>query len=297
MNPPNLITIRVWGEYACFTRPEMKVERVSYPICTPSAARGILEAIYWEPQMYYVIDTIAVLKKGRWFGFRRNEVTSVISLNEAQSWMRGRTPVKYIAAGGGAPDAAQRNMLALADVEYLITAEVRPTKLHDASKFNIKKYLGEIERRASKGKCCHRPVLGCREFSADFEWVQDTQATLERRAAEVLADKENKDWKIIWPEEDLGLMLYDVFDVDQREEGFRWLTEEELEGARSEHKSDTVTSPKTKRRGSPSDTIQYFEGTAITPHASFFHAKIKESQMDCHLDRVKILPARGKEVS
>ena len=114
MNPANLITIRVWGDYACFTRPEMKVERVSYPICTPSAARGILEAIYWEPQMYYVIDTITVIKKGRWFNFRRNEVTSVISLKEAQSWMAGRTPVKHISAGGGAPDAAQRNMLGLA---------------------------------------------------------------------------------------------------------------------------------------------------------------------------------------
>lgn len=295
MKPPNLITIRVWGDYACFTRPEMKVERVSYPICTPSAARGILEAIYWEPQMYYVIDTIAVVKKGRWFSFRRNEVTSVINLNEAQSWMRGRTPVKYIAAGGGAPDAAQRNMLTLADVEYLITAEVRLTKLHDASKFNIKKYMGEIERRASKGKCYHRPAFGCREFAADFEWVKDARATLESRAAEVRPD--DKDWKKIWPEEDLGLMLYDVFDVDQREEGFRWLTEEELESARTEHKSDAVKSPKAKRKGSPSETIRYFEGTAITPRASFFHAKIKESQMDCHLDRVKILPARGKEVS
>ena len=119
MNPSSLVTIRVWGDYACFTRPEMKVERVSYPICTPSAARGILEAIYWEPQMYYVIDTISVIKKGRWFNFRRNEVTSVISLKEAQSWMAGKTPIKYISAGGGAPDAAQRNMLGLADVEYL----------------------------------------------------------------------------------------------------------------------------------------------------------------------------------
>ena len=121
----NRVTIRVWGDYACFTRPEMKVERVSYPIITPSAARGVLEAIFWEPQMCYVIDQIAVVKKGRWFSFRRNEVSAVISMDSAKSWMRGKTPVKFIEAGGGAADAAQRNMLALTEVDYLITAEVR----------------------------------------------------------------------------------------------------------------------------------------------------------------------------
>src|SRR5215813_6622989 len=69
--PP--LELKVWGEWACFTRPEMKVERVSYPVMTPSAARGVLEAIFWEPQMYYLIDTIRVVKRGRWFSFRRNE--------------------------------------------------------------------------------------------------------------------------------------------------------------------------------------------------------------------------------
>ena len=297
MNEPNLITIRVWGDYACFTRPEMKVERVSYPICTPSAARGILEAIYWEPQMYYVIDSIHVIKKGRWFNFRRNEVTAIVSMKEAQSWMMGRTPVKYISAGGGAPDAAQRNMLALMDVEYLITADVRPSKLHDATRFNLKKYLGEIERRATKGKCCHRPAFGCREFAADFEWVSDLQTTLETRAADVRANQNDKNWRKIWPEEDLGLMLYDVFDVDQREEGFRWFTEEELERARSDKESEEMkTTSKLKKKDLPTSSLTLFEGKAITPRASFFHAKIEESRMDCHPDRVKILPPRGKEV-
>jgi CRISPR-associated protein Cas5d len=274
----------------------MKVERVSYSICTPSAARGILEAIYWEPQMYYVIDSITVIKKGRWFNFRRNEVKSIINLKEAQSWMAGRTSVKHISAGGGAPDAAQRNMLGLVDVEYLISAEVRTTKLHDATRFNLKKYLEEIERRASKGKCYHRPALGCREFAADFEWVQDVQETLEKRAAEVRVDKEDKDWRKIWIEEDLGLMLYDVFDVDQRKDGFRWFTEEELVSILSEQKSDTTKSTRTKKKTSPDNAIKYFEGTAIMPRASFFHAKIKDSQMDCHPERVKIIQERGKEV-
>ena len=295
MNPSNLVTVRVWGDYACFTRPEMKVERVSYPICTPSAARGILEAIYWEPQMYYVIDTISVIKKGRWFNFRRNEVTSTISLREARSWMAGKTTVKYICASDP-EERAQRNMLGLADVEYLITAEVRTTRLHDANRFNLQKYLKEIERRASKGKCYHRPAFGCREFAADFEWVPDVQETLEQRAAEVRADKEDRDWRKIWIEEDLGLMLYDVFDVDQRGDGFRWLTDEELETASSDHTLATTKTPKGKKKPTPANQLKYFEGTQIVPRAAFFHAKIKDSQMDCHPERVKIIPERRKGV-
>ncbi|MDH7599063.1 MAG: type I-C CRISPR-associated protein Cas5c [Sedimentisphaerales bacterium] len=246
----NRITIRVWGDYACFTRPEMKVERVSYPICTPSAARGILEAIYWEPQMYYVIDSISVVKKGRWFSFRRNEITQVINSNQAWPWMQGKTPVKYVLSGGGSPDAAQRNMLALADVEYLITAEVRPTSLYNPSRGDFPKYLREIRCRAEKGKCCHRPALGCREFAADFEWVDDASQI---KLAE-------------WKEEDLGLMLYDVFDVDERANGFHWV-------------SDTD-----------------YEGTMVVAKACFFHAVIKDARMDCHPDRVEILRPR-KEVN
>ncbi|MCL0065319.1 type I-C CRISPR-associated protein Cas5c [Dehalococcoidia bacterium] len=242
----NRITIRAWGDYACFTRPELKVERVSYPLCTPSAARGILEAIYWEPQMYYIIENIAVVRKGRWFTFRRNEVSRVININDAR-----HKKVNYIEGGGGAKDAAQRNMLALKDVEYLITAEVRTTRRHDASRFNIRKYLSEIQRRASKGKCCHRPALGCREFAADFDWVEDP-------AKIYLAE---------WKEEDLGLMLYDVFDVEQRAEGFQWLAADQTKGGRkTEH-----------------------EGTLIEPQASFFHAKIQDARMDCHPDRIHIL--------
>ena len=76
MNPSNLVTLRVWGDFACFTRPEMKVERVSYPVMTPSAARGILEAVFWEPQMYYLIDSIRVVKRGQWISIRRNEVAN-----------------------------------------------------------------------------------------------------------------------------------------------------------------------------------------------------------------------------
>ncbi len=128
MTSKNRVTVRAWGDFACFTRPEMKVERVSHPIMTPSAARGILEAIFWEPQMCYLIDQIAVIKKGHWLSFRRNEVSSVVSIKEAKSWMQGTKPVKFIEAGAGAAGSEQRNMLALADVEYLITAEVCLTR-------------------------------------------------------------------------------------------------------------------------------------------------------------------------
>jgi CRISPR-associated protein Cas5d len=116
---PNIITLRVWGDFACFTRPEMKVERVSYPVMTPSAARGILEAVFWEPQMRYLIDSIRVVKRGCWVSIRRNEVTKVVSLDNAKTWMNSPDKVVPLNAGAGADtDCAQRNMLALQGVEY-----------------------------------------------------------------------------------------------------------------------------------------------------------------------------------
>lgn len=243
MNAQNMVTIRVWGDYACFTRPEMKVERVSYPLITPSAARGVLEAIFWEPQMCYVIDRIAVVRRGRWFTFRRNEVTSVISIDQARSWMLGKKPVKFIAAGGGAEDAAQRNMLALADVEYLVTAEVRLTKRANPPRDTIGKYRDEIRRRAAKGKCFHRPALGCREFAANFEWVDEPAAI----------PLEN------WPREDVGMMLYDVFDHPLRQDASN-------------------------------------DNPYVKPAAVFFKAKIEDGVLDCHPDRVELVRPRAKEV-
>jgi len=241
MSQQNKITVRVWGDYACFTRPEMKVERVSYPVCTPSAARGVLEAIFWEPEMHYIIDSIAVIKKGRWFSFRRNEVSAVINIKEAQKWMKGSKEVKYIEAGGGAEDSAQRNMLALADVEYLITAEISPTRKH--SKHPLGVYIEEVQRRSRKGKCYHRPGLGCREFAADFDWV----------------DKPPEINLANWQEEDLGIMLYDVFDP----------TERRFADEKKPH---------------------------VKPVPVFFHAKIKDAVMDCHPNRITLLRPQIKEV-
>ena len=241
MSQQNKITVRVWGDYACFTRPEMKVERVSYPVCTPSAARGVLEAIFWEPEIHYIIDSIRVVKKGRWFSFRRNEVSAVISIKEAQKWMKGSKEVKYIEAGGGGEDAAQRNMLALADVEYVITAEVLRTGRSSKHPLNV--YIEEIQRRACEGKCYHRPALGCREFAADFDWVDDLSNIK-------LAD---------WYDEDLGIMLYDVFDPVKR---------------------------------SAADE----ENPHVKPMPVFFRAKIKDAVMDCHPDRITVLRPQVKEV-
>lgn len=195
-------------------------------------------------QMCYVIDRIAVVKRGRWFSFRRNEVTSVIGIDQARSWMLGKTPVKFIAAGGGAEDAAQRNMLALADVEYMVTAEVRLTNRAEPPRDTIAKYVGEIRRRAAKGKCFHRPALGCREFAADFDWVEET--------ARVQLDKN-------WPEEDLGLMLYDVFDHPLRQ------------AATNDQRH-------------------------VKPGAVFFKAKVKDAVLDCHPDRVELVRPKAKEV-
>jgi CRISPR-associated protein Cas5d len=261
----NLVTIRAWGDYACFTRPEMKVERVSYPVMTPSAARGVLEAIFWEPEIYYLIDALHVIQRGRWLSIRRNEVTSVISIENAKTWMKFPEKISPIRAGGGAEDGTQRNMLALAGVEYLITAEVHLTDIGKRRGHPIKTYRTEIERRAKSGKCFHRPYLGVREFAADFDWEDDTQLALERRSVEL-----GKNSKRAWPEEDLGLMLYDVFDHEQRTQGFRWLTKEEHE-----------TQPKKK-------SAPRWDGLLVKPEAVFFRANIKDAKLDCHPQRVSL---------
>ncbi len=254
----NIITIRAWGDFACFTRPEMKVERVSYPIMTPSAARGVLEAIFWEPQMYYLVDNIRVVKKGRWVSFRRNEVTAVVSMDSAKTWMKSPEKFRPIHAGGGADDGTQRNMLALEDVEYLIVAEIRLSELGKRAGQDIEKYTCEIERRARQGKCFHRPALGMREFAADFEWVETPDAV-------ALGN---------WPDEDLGIMLYDVFDPSARAEGFRWLTAAELE---------------VEGKGA----VRY-EGRVLKPQALFFNAHVRNAQMLCHPEKEKLIMQKGE---
>ncbi len=283
MNNANLITLRVWGDFACFTRPEMKVERVSYPVMTPSAARGILEAVFWEPQMYYLIDSIRVVKRVQWISIRRNEVTKVISVDNAQDWMSGKKQVVPINAGaGGDTDGTQRNMLALQDVEYLITAEVRLTPLAQPPRDNLGKYLREIEGRARAGKCFHRPGLGMREFAADFDWEPDADAALTRRAAEL-------GQPVPQANEPLGLMLYDLFDHRARAAGFRWLTPDE-EARQAADFEQTLTELKkgelTKRRKEFASQRLRSTSAAIKPAPLFFNATLKNARLDCHPDRV-----------
>ena len=258
------VTLRVWGDFACFTRPEMKVERVSYPVMTPSAARGILEAIFWEPQMYYLIDSIRIIKRGQWISFRRNEVTSVVSLENVKSWMKNPSKFKPILAGGGAKDGTQRNMLALQDVEYLITAEVCLTQIDRNSQNKLGKYLAEIERRARSGKCYHRPSFGVREFAADFEWEPDADEAELRRAAQLKQAPGALN-------EELGLVLYDVFDHRERAIGFRWLKNGEI---------STIDPVVVDKRAI---------GQHINPSPTFFMAKIESSKLDCHPERIQII--------
>ncbi|MFH0726971.1 MAG: type I-C CRISPR-associated protein Cas5c [Pseudomonadota bacterium] len=281
----NTVSIRVWGDFACFTRPEMKVERVSYPIITPSAARGVFEAIFWEPQIYYLIDSVRVVKKGRWVSFRRNEVTSMVSIDSSKTWMKSPEKFSPIQAGGGAADGTQRNMLALAQVEYILTAQVRLTDFGKIGRHHLKTYRDEIERRAQKGKCFHRPAFGVREFAADFDWAPDPQAALERRVSEI---KHGMDWRHIWVDEDLGIMLYDVFDHRQRAIGFRWLSEEERKQFVPVNPDGRMPS---RGKGKKAKTMEapMHEGERIHPQAAFFQARVRESRMDCHPDRVTVI--------
>lgn len=158
---PTLRT-RVRGPLACFTRPELKVERVSYPVMTPSAARGILEAVLWKPALAWHIERILVLKEIKFTSFRRNEVNS-----------KAVGPVaKLIAEGGPAPalfcdeDRAQRNTVALADVDYIIEAHLTLTEKAGVDD-NLTKFVEMFERRLAKGQHFHQPYLGCREFVAE----------------------------------------------------------------------------------------------------------------------------------
>ena len=155
------LQVEVWGDFACFTRPEMKVERVSYPVMTPSAARGVLEAIFWKPEFRWQVAEIAVLRDIRYFSILRNEVNSRASERAARGWEQ---------SGGGflADDPkqrAQRHTLALRDVAYRISArmELLPHATDD-----VAKYRDQFRRRVQSGRCFATPYLGCREFSASF---------------------------------------------------------------------------------------------------------------------------------
>jgi CRISPR-associated protein Cas5d len=159
------IKLKVWGDYACFTRPEMKAERVSYDVMTPSAARGILEAIYWRPAIKWVIDRIHVLNEIRFGNIRRNELASKIPVRNITTVMKdGNSPLETFIED----DRQQRASMVLRDVCYVIEAHFEFTGSEDN---NPAKHKEMFERRAEKGQCVHRPYFGCREFPVNFELV------------------------------------------------------------------------------------------------------------------------------
>ncbi|WP_198265978.1 type I-C CRISPR-associated protein Cas5c [sulfur-oxidizing endosymbiont of Gigantopelta aegis] len=181
--------LEVTGDYACFTRPEMKVERVSYDVITPSAARAIFEAVLWKPAIEWHIHKIEVLKPIRWVSIRRNEVGAVLPVGNINKAMKGGAlPALYV------EDARQQRAgLFLKNVAYRLHGSFSLTK-NAGDSDNVGKFVEMFKRRAKKGQCFNQPYLGCREFSCDFRLIEELEnenSTIEESRA-------------------LGWMLYDM---------------------------------------------------------------------------------------
>jgi CRISPR-associated protein Cas5d len=163
------VKLRVTGDHACFTRPEMKVERVSYDVMTPSAARGILEAIHWKPAVKWIVEEIRVLKPIRFQSMRRNEVGAKASVTAIRKAMKcDEIGDLHLLVED---HRQQRAATVLADVAYVICARFELTPKADVSD-NPGKHLDIFNRRARKGQCFHQPCLGTREFPARFELIE-----------------------------------------------------------------------------------------------------------------------------
>lgn len=189
------VRLHVWGERACFTRPEMKVERVSYDVMTPSAARGILEAIHWKPAIAWHVDRIHVLKPIRLQSIRRNEVGMKASASLASGAMNRRTT-----EGLGIvvdENRQQRAALVLVDVAYVIEAHFSLTR-KAGPEDTAAKHISMFNRRAEQGQCFHRPCLGTREFAAEFALLPEGEPL---PVSELAPDKRDAD---------LGWMLHDI---------------------------------------------------------------------------------------
>lgn len=185
------VRVKVWGDYALFSRPELKVERCSYDVMTPSAARGILEAIYWHPGMKWIIDKIYVKNPIRFTSVRRNEVKSKVSASNVLQVYNGAEKPLYISSK---EEIVQRASILLCDVCYVIEAHFEMTeKAHNSD--NPGKFKDIIMRRLRRGECYHMPYFGCREFPARFCLYEEDEVS-------TAYDNEN--------ERDFGYMLYDL---------------------------------------------------------------------------------------
>lgn len=182
-----MIQLEVWGPYALFSRPEMHVERVSYEVPTPSAARGLVEAVYYHPGLQWHIRRIYVLNPIRFTNIRRNEVKSKVLASDVYSAMQGsRRPLSIVTS----QQIAQRASMLLQDVHYVIEAEFTMTD-RAAPSDNPGKFQDIVTRRMAKGQCYHAPYFGCREFTAHFRaWPSGPIPTIQESR-------------------DLGFMLYD----------------------------------------------------------------------------------------
>jgi CRISPR-associated protein Cas5d len=215
---PKTLCLKVWGDFACFTRPEMKVERVSYDVITPSAARAIFEAILWKPEIRWCVTRIEVLNPVKWISVRRNEVSCVAGCPDGYF-------VDDIDSQGKLKYRQQRAGLFLRDVAYRLHADFevidsskhlriypglhqdKPVEPEENQPENPAKYLSMFQRRARKGQCAWQPYLGCREFSAHFELIEDID--LARQEEPPIPDSP-----------DLGWMLHDIDYADGMRSGF-----------------------------------------------------------------------------
>lgn len=168
------IILKVWGDNACFTRPEMKVERVSYDVITPSAARGIIEAIHWKPAIRWVIDRIHVLEPIRFENIRRNEVADMIKPGNVRSAMKKGNLSELVYHVDDGDNRQQRAAIILKKVCYVIEAHFELTEQAGADD-NEGKHIDIFRRRAIKGQCFQQPCLGTREFSASFELLDSAE--------------------------------------------------------------------------------------------------------------------------
>lgn len=203
------IKLHVWGDYALFSRPEMKVERVSYDVITPSAARGVLEAIYWKPQIRWVVDRIHVLNPVKFTSVRRNELASKASATTAKSAMRSGSGMLGISIED---DRQQRAALLLREVSYVIEAhfDLLPADNDGPESGRVGKHLDMFKRRARAGQCFQQPYFGCREFPVSFSLIDGEASMPESKLA---AEEREKDF---------GFMLHDIlFDQDAKTKAVR----------------------------------------------------------------------------
>ena len=200
-------TVEIKGNYALFCRPELKVERVSYDIITPSAARGIMEAIFWKPAIRYIIDQIAVCSPIQFDAIRRNEVNSKIPYKQPQTAAKDLANGSlYLAAGS---DRTQRAARVLRNVQYVVNFHFEMTEKAGYSD-NEGKFADMIRRYLLQGKNFHNPYLGVREFPAQVRLIEENDPVPEA----------------IGEDRELGLMLYDIDYIKENDKnGFEWVTD------------------------------------------------------------------------